>query len=223
MTLSELNETKAIISVMMTGLYGILTGATGSPAADLYYAIGDFLDSADSNLRAGVMGDALLNVFDLAFLAGATIPNMELVRLALTAQTPASPAAIAVTNIGIQMALAEEVKILANTTFTSSQDVDSALAAITAAFDSAVDFAADNHDPASYQALIGAHAAVVRDLTTRASPLPDMIKYSFGRVMTSHALANRLYGDASRCDELVSENKVIAPGFMPVSGLALSE
>lgn len=223
MTLDEIDEAKSILSTMMTALFGTVSGATGQDAAELYYAIGDLLANADTFLRAMQMGAALLNVFDLAFTAGATIDNMELVRLTLTAESPVGLPAIAVTNIGIQMALSEEVKILAATTFTSRQDVAAALAAINGAFESAEEFAADNKDPTSYQALIGAHAAIVRDLTTRAKPLPNMITYSFGRVMTSHTLANRLYGDASRCDELVQENKAIQPAFMPISGTALSE
>ena len=223
MMLAELEETQAILATMMTALSGTLTGATGTTAANLRYAIGDLLADADTLIRSASLGTPLLAVFDMSFAAGATIPTMELVRLALVAQAPVSLSAIALTNVGIQMALAEEVKILAATTFTSRQDVDTALSALNDAFDAAVEYAADNHDPSSFQALIAAHGAAVRDLTTRARPLPKMVTYSFNRPFTSHALANRLYGDASRCDELRAEGQVIDPAFMPITGPALSE
>ena len=77
--------------------------------------------------------------------------------------------------------------------------------------------------PARYHGLLALGAAVRRDLTTRATSLPRLTAYSFPRGTTSHALAYRLYGDASRCDELRAENGVIAPAFMPAAGTALSD
>ena len=148
---------------------------------------------------------------------------MERVRLAMLALTPRSIAAIAVATAGVRFALGREARILAATTFTSSQDVFAAVAQINGAFEAAEEFAADNRDPAAYQALIALHAAVVRDLTTRGASLPALVTYRVARVLTSHALANRLYGDASRCDELRAENKIIHPAFMPPTGTALSE
>ena len=222
MTLAELDETTAILGTLLTALSGTLAGATGTSAADLFYAIGDLQATAETTIRAGALGAPLLAAFDLAFAAGASIANLELVRLAMLAETPVSLSAIALTNAGIQLALAEEVKVLAATTFTSRGDVDAALSVLNQAFDQAEEYAADNHAPAVYQALIGAHAAAVRDLTSRARPLPNLVTYRFARVMTSHALAQRLYGDASRCDELVAENKIIAPAFCPPVGRALS-
>lgn len=220
---SNIDEAVSILGMMTTALRGTLVTAAGLPAADLYYALGDLVANAGTMLQAGQIGSPMLNCFDLAVSAGATIATMEQVRLAMMAGTPVSVIAIAVTIGAIRMALAEEVKIYAATTFTSRQDVDAALSQLNDAFDGAVDYAADNQDPMAYQALIAAHAAVVKDLTTRARPLPNMVTYSFGRVMTSHTLANRLYGDANRCDELRLENKVIAPAFMPISGSALSQ
>ncbi|WP_158812063.1 hypothetical protein [Beijerinckia sp. L45] len=222
MTLAELDEAISVLATMMMALGGVLVGASGIDAANLRYAIDDLNSNADTLIRTASLGSALLNVFDLAFEAGAAIPTLESVRTTLLALAPTTTTAVAIQNIGIQMTLSEEVKVYATTTFTSRQDVDTALSQLIDAFDSAEIFAADNGDSSSFQALIAAHAAIVRDLTTRARPLPNMITYSFGRTLTSHALAQRLYADASRADELVAENKVINPAFMPASGSALS-
>lgn len=223
MTIGDLDEAVAILATMLTAILGTLSGAVGRDGASLRYAVGDLQATAPTLLRTASLGAPLLNCFDLAFQAGATLVEMETVRAAMTAVSPIGLAGIAVANAGIRMALVEESKILAATTFTSSQDVFAAVWQMNSAFESAEEFAADNRDPANYQALISLHAAVTQDLTTRAMSLPQLITYSMARIMTSHALANRLYGDASRCDELRAENKVIHPAFMPLSGTALSE
>lgn len=223
MTVDELDEASTILAAMMKALSGTLVGASGAAAANLFYAIGDILANGDAFLQAAALGTPLATAFALSVTAGATVPDMELVRLAMAAQTPMTSAAIAVTNAGIQFALAAEVQILAATTFASTQDVDAALTAINDAFDPAEEYAADNHDPTVFQALIGAHAACVQDLTARARPLPKLVTYATGRPVTSHALAYRLYGDATRCDELRAENRVIHPAFMPATGIALSD
>ena len=223
MTFSEVDETVTILHVLLTALSGTLSAATGAPAADLYYAIGDLRSNAATLIQSGVWGAQLLACFDLAVPAGARVADMEAVRLALAAGAPQSVTAVALTAAGVQMALSEEVKILAATTFESRTDIDVALAALVAAFEGAVEDAADTGDSAGFQALIAAQAAAVSDLNTRAQSLPALITYAFARVMTSHALAQRLYGDAGRADELRAMNGVIDPHFMPITGSALSE
>ena len=223
MTLDEISEAKTILATMLSALGNTLAGATGTPAADLLYGIGDLEANADTYLRAGAIGAPLLACFNDAVAAGATIASMELVRLAMEAEVPQSVSAVALTNSGIRMALAAEVQILAATTFASRQDIDAALDALVAAFDPAVEYAADSGESAVFQALIAAQAASVTDLNSRAQSLPALVTYSFGRVMTSLALAQRLYGDASRADELCALNKVVDPTFMPATGVALSE
>lgn len=223
MTLDEVDETTGILATLLSALSGTIAGAAGQPAADLFYAIGDLRTNAPALIRSGSWGAQLLACFDQAFAAGATVANMELVRLAMEAESPQSVTAVALTNGGIRMALAEEVKILAVTTFASRSAIDIAIAALIAAFTNAVEYAADSGDSAVFQALIGAQAAAVTDLNARAQTLPAIVSYSTGRVMTSHALSQRLYGTAAYADQLVALNSVIDPQFMPMQGVALSE
>lgn len=223
MTLGDLDEATAILATLLSALLGTLTGQLGRQGAELRYAVGDLQASAAASLQAGTLGAALLECFALATSAGATVVGMEAVRAAMQAETPSGLPGIAVANAGIRFALAQEARILAATTFASSQDVFAAIVQQNAGFEAAEEFAADNRDPATYQALIAVHAAVTRDLTTRAVSLPALVSYAVPRVLSTHALANRLYGDASRCDELRAENKIINPAFCPLSGTALSE
>ena len=65
-------------------------------------------------------------------------------------------------------------------------------------------------------------SAITRDLKDRARYMPRIIAYDVRTSMPSLALANRLYGDGSRADELRAENDVPHPLFMPPGGRALS-
>ncbi len=222
MTIDDINEALAILKGMMTALQGSVPSAIGRPGATFRYACGDLLALASGYLQTAALGTPLLNCFTLAIAAGAKMLGMEAVRQAILAESPTGQAGIMVTTAGIRFALIAETRILAATTFISSNDVFSALAMISAAFDDAEAYSADNHDPATYQALIGLGAAITRDLTTRAAPLPRLTTYAFPRGTTSHVQAYRLYGDAGRADELRAENHVIHPAFMPASGRALA-
>ncbi len=223
MTLSEIEEATAILGTLLAALSGSNAGGSGAASADLYYAVGDLTANAGTLIRSGIWGSRLAACFDFAVAAGATVPGMDAVRLALAAETPQSVTAVALTNAGVVMALGEEVRILAASTFASRQEIDDALAALVAAFEPAVDYAADTGDSAAYQALIAAQAAAVSDINARAQTLPALVTYAFGRPLTSHVLAQRLYGDASRADELCALNGVIDPQFMPATGVALAE
>lgn len=223
MTIGDLEEAVSILDAMLTSLLATLSGQAGRQGAALRYAVGDVQATGPALINAAQLGVPLVNCFALARIAGASLVGMDAVRAAMQAQAPTGLAGIAVANAGMRFALGQEARILAATTFTSSQDVFAVIAQVNAAFEAAEEFAADNRDPSTYQALIAMHAAVTRDLTSRAVSLPALVSYASARVLTSHALANRLYADASRCNELVAENKVFNPGFMPLAGTALSE
>lgn len=223
MTLDDLNEALGILDDMITVLQGSVPTAVGRPGAAFRYACGDLLASASAYLQTASLGTPLLGCFTQAIAAGASMIGMDTVRTTMSSESPTGQPGILVATAGIRFALIAEAQILAATTFTSSNDGLAALALITAAFEDAEAYAADNHDPATYQSLIALGATVARDLTTRAAPLPRLTTFSFPRPTTSHVLAYRLYGDANRCDELRGENTVIHPAFMPASGTALSD
>lgn len=219
---SELTEASALAQQVLTALLATVTGPGGLPGAQLYYACGVVSAALPGAVADGRLWPALAVCFDRARTAGATYVGMESVRVLAASFTPRSASAIAVTNLSIRMALIEQSQILAATDFVSRQDVDSMLDSVEANFGAAEETAADNHDNVSYRALIGLHAAVVNDLTTRARPLPRMVTYTTARRRPALWLAYKLYQDGSRAGELVDENKVVHPLFMPTSGEALS-
>ena len=72
------------------------------------------------------------------------------------------------------------------------------------------------------QALIGLHAAVASDLATRALPLSRLVSFTFARRFPALWMAQRIYQDGSRANEIIAENKVVHPAFVQATIEALS-
>jgi hypothetical protein len=180
------------------------------------------LSNTEQRIFAGTIATDLALCFSEATAAGASYAGMDAVRTYLIGLAPKSLEASAAVQIGVQLTLSQMSLILSATTYVSRTDIENDLQKIGAAFEAAEEYAADQMDSANYRALITLHAAIVNDLTTRQRPLPRMINYSVGSIMPSLALANYLFGDASRADQLRDENHAIDPRFMAQTGVALS-
>lgn len=70
-------------------------------------------------------------------------------------------------------------------------------------------------DDAVYQRLRALRAASVEDLTQRGANLPQLTTYTPNTLMPALVVAQRLYGDARRADEIVQRNRVRHPGAVP--------
>lgn len=86
-----------------------------------------------------------------------------------------------------------------------------------------IQIAGDAGDDDSYVALIGLRAAVIDDLNTRGAQLASMQDFSFNGSMNALALAQRMYRDPSRANELILQSGAIHPAFMPQDFTALSK
>lgn len=93
---------------------------------------------------------------------------------------------------------------------------------VTDAIDAEILIAGDAGDDASFLALRELRQAVVAALTASSSSLAALKDFQFGGSTPALALAQRLYQDADRSDELVAEAKAIHPAFMPASFRALA-
>ena len=223
MTLDDVNEAVGVLGAALAALQAAVPGQSGRIGAAFRYGCGDLLARAPALIPAAMVGAPLRACFDAAVAAGATLNGLVAVRNSALAPSPSGQPALAVAGACYCLALGSEAKLLAGTTFTSSVDALASLAVFSAAVGAAQDWALDNHLSAQYQALLALGAAVARDITTRAAPLPRLTTYAFPRGTSSLVLAYRLYGDAGRADELRAENRVSHPAFMPASGSALSE
>jgi prophage DNA circulation protein len=247
-TVSEIAQGVSLLGTILNALSGSVSGQTGTAGSDLFFAINDLIAAGEGDLRASQLGTPLLAVFEQATVAGAALAGMDTVIVAMQAAIPVAPfaiglipatlwtlvsttiptvaplsaIAIAVINAGINMALVERARILAATTFTSSNDVSAAIESNNENFSQAEETIADSGDVATYQALIALHSSVTRDLVNRGLQLPSIVSYGLPRSLPSLVVSLRLYGDSTHADDLVAQNKAIHPAFMPSSGIALS-
>jgi prophage DNA circulation protein len=151
-----------------------------------------------------------------------TLVTMDRVRKAALAETTVSlPAALWVNAI-VRLTLATEARILSYMTFQSRDQVEEVSKAINAAFSETSERAADDLDTGTYMALIKLHGEVVKFLADLGRQLPRVIDYKQEVVMTALRMAQTAYHDPSRYTELINENHVVHPAFMPREGVMLS-
>ena len=88
---------------------------------------------------------------------------------------------------------------------------------LSAALDSEATAAGDSGEDVAYGALKTLRAAVVRDLTVRGASLPSVVTVVFRQSMPALAIAQQLYRDGSRSDEIVAAAAPVHPAFCPIS------
>jgi prophage DNA circulation protein len=217
----DAEEAAPIARLAMEAILATTTGQ-GRPGADLRTAIGDFNAHALTLIQTDQSGPPLAAIFELTRKTGATLPQMALVRAAAASQSPVTVGATLVKNSLINLSLATEARIIADTEFQSREAAETMKAQMSEAFDAMEEIAADDMDAMTYADLTALHAALVEHLITAERPLPHMLNFQFTQAAPTLVFAYRLYADAGRADELREENGVIHPLFAPPFGRALS-
>jgi prophage DNA circulation protein len=105
----------------------------------------------------------------------------------------------------------------------SSDDAAEVRAAVCDALDREIEIAGDQGEDATFNALRKLRAAVVTDLNSRGAGLPDTAAVQMSTPIPAPVLAQKLYRDASRSDELVSVSDCVHPAFLPLNFNALSK
>jgi prophage DNA circulation protein len=219
----EREEATKLVRAVVLDLAARATVDPGRPGSMFRLAAGDLIANAELLLENGVIAAPLAEVFDLARQAGATYDQIDGVRRDTEAVKVVGFPAFSVQNTAIRFALAQCALILAATTFKSRPEVDRYIDRVNAAFERAEIIAGDSHDQASYRSIIALHAAVTFDLATRARPLPAIVVYNFAVPQPALWLAQRLYCDAEREQDLRDENRPVHPAFMQMPLRALSQ
>jgi prophage DNA circulation protein len=217
----DIQEATPLVERLLDNLSSIIVDK-GSAGVAATVAIGQTYADAAYLCWTDSIGASLDNCFDLVRQAGCSLQQMGTVRILLTAEQPLTLGATLVRNIGIFLALAQQGKIVSQMVFVSRQDVNMLRTTLQKPFDDAEEMAADDMDNTAFRAIIQLHAAVVNHLVQTARPLPEMLTYQFATSLPSIVISQRLYGDASRYDEIRAENKVVHPAFCPPTGQALS-
>jgi len=217
----DVDEAAPIVNATLAAL---LTWAPtrGREGADLRAAINDVRANVLELLHNDAIGPPLAECFQLAQTTGVSMEQIESVRTTAAAKIPITVGAIMVRDSLIQLCLVTQARILAAMEFGSREDVDRIRAMLNASFQSIEEVLTDRMDSMTYRAVIELHAAVSFFLVETARPLPRMLNFRFNLPLPTLAIAQKLYHDAGRADELRVENKVVHPAFCRRSGRALS-
>lgn len=221
---SELSECANILKSITAFLIAAVpfSGTTGESGAQLIEDVGTLIAKDEIMINAGTAPDAMQSCFDDARLVGADLIHMRRVREQITAMNPISPPAIMLVDTAIVCALAQESKIIAEMEFNSRDEVEALLAIMQVAFSDAEEVAANRVDSEVYQAIVALHASVTHHLVVTSQPLPRIIQYGYDDNFPSLYIAQKLYADANRADEVLNQNRVIHPAFCPRRGVVLS-
>jgi hypothetical protein len=221
MTSDEANEVLGIVRRIAPVVASTAINTSGSYGIALRRAVGMMV--ADTNMiNLPTFAIAFSIILELARLCAATLPAMDGVRKTALAETPISLPAVQTVLAIVRLTLACDARIIALMTFQSREQVDAIATAVNAAFGQASETASDDLDQANYMALITLHADVVKHLADVGRKLPRVVQYQYQTVMPALRMAQLAYGDPSRYLELIVENGVIHPAFMPQAGKMLA-
>jgi len=219
--LADADETLAIIRRMGPVILSTAASPPQGAITALRQCVG--LMMVDPNMaHPATFGYAMATALDLARHSGATLVTIDRVRKAAVEEKPKSLQAILVTLMIIRLTLATEARIIAFMQFRSREEVEEIAAAVGRVFSQAIEVAGDDKEVAPYMALIQLHGDVIKHLSDLGRVLPRVIDYKYAAVMPALRMAQQAYGDATRSDELIRENHVVHPAFMPREGKMLA-
>lgn len=117
------------------------------------------------------------------------------------------------------LAATTAARVVAETDWLSRQDAERAGQDAMALIDHVLQTATLMSDDA-YNAMVALRAALSTDLRTRALAMPNLTQYTPQVTLPAVVIAHRLYGDATRADEVCVRNNVRHPGALR-GGMAL--
>jgi hypothetical protein len=191
--------------------------------ANLRIAVGKLFSDLDESISKFALGDELYTCFEQARLAGATLNSMDNVRNAMFAEAPVYLLGVTIVNAAIIFSIVEQSQIIATIEFDSRASVDDVIVRMNAAIENIKLNKADSFVVNDYQNFIALSALLIQHLAVTELQLPRIVRYQMPINYPALTLSNRIYGDGSRSDELIAENKTVHPAFMQRDIIALSQ
>lgn len=218
---SEIDEIEGVVTRLLDNL-AYTVAALVETGADLRRQIGKLRSDYVQLLVDIKFSTELLKCFTLASEAPVKLEALGYVRDRLFAEIPSGSFPTAIVHAAIMFCLSAESRIVSNIKFVSRDDVETMMARMKKAFDTAREKAADEHSNDGYEKLTYLAGALTNHLANTARPLPRMVKFTMSAPFPLLTVSHKLYYDASRWDELFAENKIIHPAFAPIQirGLA---
>ncbi|PXW23412.1 DNA circularization protein [Paraburkholderia caballeronis] len=196
---------------------------------------GAALQDAAANVSDTATFTSAVQAFVAAFSASASGPS-DGIRLLTTLAGYAPAADFTGSTIGSVMqamqdctaalfrraAIAAIAQTVANWQPASADDAAAMTSTVTDLLDAEIETAANADDDASFGALRELRNGVVTDLRSRGGGLAALATMTFSDTMPALTIAHRVYGDATRADQLVQQVQPVHPLFMPTSFRALA-
>lgn len=215
----SITELQDEVTRELGGIVGVIGDVAGSIAAQI---------RAPFNMGAAIQG-AIARVADLAgapsralgvysSLSSAGTDSPAIPQTTATRRQQAQDAA-ALQRLTRETAAIEAAETSATMEFESSDDALATRATVLVQLDACMEAT----DPVTgapiddevFDSLRGLRTAVAQDLRERGAKLPRIARVTQGATLPARVVAYRLYGDASRADEIVARNKIRHPGFVP--------
>lgn len=197
--------------------------APGRDTAAVRRAVGNLIAYYDTYTSEGELANRLLACFSAATSVGTSIDGMERVLTVLLAEEGVlAGIPTAFVEAAILFVLAQEARILTTMTFVSRDDVDAMSGRMRRSFEAGRDMAADDMESGIYLKIVDLAASVTRYLADTGRPLPRLINVALAP-MTALTISNRIYGTGERWNEIVKENRIVHPAFLPRELRVLSD
>lgn len=100
---------------------------------------------------------------------------------------------------------------------TSRDEAEQITRRVAEQLDAALLVAGDRSDDDLYSGLLLVRTSFLDTMATRSAGLSELMQFNSAQPLPALTLANRLYQDAGRADELIQESNVPHPAFMPTS------
>lgn len=219
----DVNAAADIVASVGPVILSTVPGSSASlTAARLRNFVGDMIAAAATYIVDGTITTRTIIAITLARMAGATLVTLPRIRIAALAEEADGEVSTATRFMFVCVCLSQEAAALSVASYQSRDEASAAKAVMMAAFDQAAEIAADDLQQDVYMKLITLQGRTARQFYEIEMQLPRVSTYKTASTLPALVLSHRLYGDASRADELRAENGVIHPAFMPRSGKMLA-
>jgi hypothetical protein len=222
MTGAEITECVGIVQRICPVILGVIDARRGISTSTLRRYVGRMSANAGQYLTEGVIAEWLGLCMNEARLLGASLVPFGNIRTVALAEAPVTLPGTAVKQVIIRLCLSHEARIVASTAFRSVDDAAVVASMMSAAFDAAVEVAADELQTDSYMTLIRLRASVSRHLSETVRRLPRIVTYEMPDAVPSLVISQRFYQTGARSDELAQQNRVVHPAFCPPQGKMLA-
>jgi hypothetical protein len=219
---TEQKQITDVLNSICTYLLAMVS-AKGDQASEFRREVYLVRDYGLQYLNDGTFGTNLYNCFVTARMLPITADLMAMTRGQIEALNPTTPIATLVYDSAIQYCLTTECIFITQMTFKSRDDVQVMMARMTNAFNQARDNAAERMDSATYQNLTYLAGSIINHLASVALTVPRLVRFTYNMSWPALSLANLIYQDTSRSDELIGENKTVHPLFCQRSIIGLSQ